>query len=76
MKDKLGSIYVWFFDRGFGFIISGEGKAREKFFLHISQLTGEPVLEALVAFNVKAIKEGALRTAIDAEIVSCEGGKV
>jgi hypothetical protein len=65
-----GAITTWFVKRGFGFITikDATGRPLQKYYLHISKLTGTPVLNAAVEFDVNPILEGELPSAIDAVI--------
>lgn len=72
MKEKRGVISVWFENKGYGFILVREGKRQEKFFVHISNITGEPSLGSCIDFNVNPVREGSLRAAIDAVVVTAE----
>jgi len=70
VKEKRGVLSVWFGNKGYGFILVREGKQQEKFFLHISNITGDPCLGSCIEFNVNPVREGALRNAIDAVVVT------
>ena len=71
-RERTGTITRWVKNRGFGYITCGSGSEREEFFLHFSELTGEPQYQATVQFDVDPVKQGRFRTAINAVIV--EGG--
>ena len=70
-----GLLSVWFFQRGFGFIlvesVAGDALSREKFYLHGSQIrSGKPEIDAVVHFEINPIREGANRSALNAAIVN------
>ena len=71
---RRGVITSWISGRGFGFITEDGQDAnvvREKFYCHISRITGKPVIGAgkQVRFNVLAEREGTKRSAIEVEII-------
>jgi len=70
MREKCGIISVWFRDKGYGFVLVREGQRQEKFFVHISNITGEPSVGCCLEFDIKKEKDGSLRSAIDAVVVS------
>jgi hypothetical protein len=65
-----GIITTRFVNRGFGFITVKDvaGRPIQKYFLHISKLTGSPALNGVVEFDVNPILEGELPSAINAVI--------
>ena len=68
--DKLqGIISVWLPDRGFGFIVSGQGRDLKKYFVHATRIvSGVPTTGATAIFSVHPIQEGKLPSAVDVEI--------
>jgi cold shock CspA family protein len=73
MDAKLvGRLYSFIHTRGFGFIIVPNGtRTPRKFFLHISRVISGAdniAIGATVTFAVSDVKEGALPSAIDAEV--------
>ena len=71
MEEKLeGVLSTWIAGRGFGFIVVVANNQPVKFYLHISKVvSGIPQVGSRVRFNVLAIREGNLPSAIDAEIL-------
>ena len=73
MSTRLrGTITTWFVNRGFGFAVvkDATGRPIQKYYLHVSKLTGPPALNATVEFDVNPILEGELPSAINAAIVN------
>jgi len=73
-----GLLSVWFFKRGFGFILvehsAGDALSREKFYLHGSHIrSGKPEIDAVVHFEINPIREGSNRSALNAVIVNRAG---
>jgi cold shock CspA family protein len=70
--DKLqGIISMYLPDRGFGFLIVGQGKDIKKYFFHITRVvSGVPAIGAIATFSVHPIQEGKLPSAVDVEVQS------
>lgn len=70
----IGTLNVWFGDRGYGFIRLRDGEGQiVKLYFHVSKLLPnqqlKPAVGAQVRFDVKPELEGAYPTAINVEVV-------
>jgi cold shock CspA family protein len=66
-----GIISAWISTKGFGFIVTGEGKSIQKFFFHVSRVTEgvDQICEgAKVSFVVHPIREGKNWSAAEIEV--------
>jgi cold shock CspA family protein len=76
MEKLSGTLNVWFYQKGYGFVVKeNEGAPPSKYYLHISKiLPGQPKPEigAGIRFNVNPIREGVLPSAINVEIIPNE----
>jgi len=67
---KTGTITRWVRARGFGFLEVQNGSAHpESFFLHVTELKGDPQYGATVEFDVDPVRQGKFYSAVNAVVV-------